>query len=141
MSDRVQYVPRSEFLLVMQEILIEVLRKADSGAIDPSWLVWPENELSKRRIHCPICLEHFKPLQWLVCIEGCRHTYHYQCFDEWYSSDHKTCPICRGAIGSVGLAWWNPGLGKVIFTGLWAVLHSFYVVVFPPDWNETAPET
>jgi len=46
---------------------------------------------------CCICLGSFEAGE-TVRILPCRHEYHAQCIDQWLTSHHRTCPICKGDI-------------------------------------------
>ena len=59
------------------------------------------NMLYHDGINCSICLENFRQNQRVVQLTCHRfHIFHRDCIDDWVSSGHNNCPLCRVAIGN-----------------------------------------
>ncbi|XP_076938044.1 RING-H2 finger protein ATL32-like [Bidens hawaiensis] len=43
---------------------------------------------------CSICLEDYKPTDFVRLIPECDHLFHVKCIDTWLKA-HPTCPMCR----------------------------------------------
>ncbi|KAJ0965685.1 hypothetical protein J5N97_026823 [Dioscorea zingiberensis] len=52
---------------------------------------------------CAVCLEVLRDGDRVRVLPGCGHGFHAQCVDKWLVRT-PACPICRGPIGSSGVA-------------------------------------
>lgn len=56
----------------------------------------PKSKRCKVEKECSICLETIKNGQFERTLQGCQHTFHKKCVDEWfYKSTSYSCPLCR----------------------------------------------
>ncbi|KAJ4975681.1 hypothetical protein NE237_000787 [Protea cynaroides] len=47
-----------------------------------------------RTRECAVCLSSFEDEEVVMLLPNCKHMFHAQCINMWFSS-HTTCPICR----------------------------------------------
>ncbi|KAG0471497.1 hypothetical protein HPP92_016043 [Vanilla planifolia] len=45
-------------------------------------------------MECAVCLTEVAAGETIRTLPGCRHGFHLECIDKWFSSN-STCPICR----------------------------------------------
>ncbi|KAL3111026.1 hypothetical protein niasHT_012944 [Heterodera trifolii] len=50
--------------------------------------------IDQQRDDCAICLDPI-PLETFVRPLPCNHIFHNDCIENWYGSNHETCPLCR----------------------------------------------
>ncbi|EPS97152.1 hypothetical protein FOMPIDRAFT_1032121 [Fomitopsis schrenkii] len=48
---------------------------------------------------CPICLDDYNPEDPVLKLPACSHWFHRGCLEQWLKSA-RTCPVCRGRVGS-----------------------------------------
>ncbi|KAL2903194.1 RING-H2 finger protein ATL46 [Bienertia sinuspersici] len=61
----------------------------------------------KEPFDCAVCLCEFSEQDKLRLLPLCSHAFHIDCIDTWLLSN-STCPLCRGALYTPGLAIENP---------------------------------
>ncbi|KAJ8439519.1 hypothetical protein Cgig2_007036 [Carnegiea gigantea] len=61
----------------------------------------------KEPFDCAVCLCEFSEQDKLRLLPLCSHAFHIDCIDTWLLSN-STCPLCRGALYTPGLAMGNP---------------------------------
>ncbi|XP_010255196.1 PREDICTED: E3 ubiquitin-protein ligase ATL9-like [Nelumbo nucifera] len=57
-------------------------------------LVRYQVEVGAKRSVCAICMEGFRPSEWVRAMPRCKHVFHYLCVDPYLIRD-QTCPICK----------------------------------------------
>ncbi|OAK99679.1 hypothetical protein IQ06DRAFT_150030 [Phaeosphaeriaceae sp. SRC1lsM3a] len=62
--------------------------KEDQITHSDEWHVDRENQV------CVICLEVIQDIH-LIRALSCRHVFHGQCFDQWFTDFHEYCPLCH----------------------------------------------
>ena len=59
----------------------------------------PKSKKCKTEKECAICLDKINVGQFERNLQGCDHTFHKKCVDEWfYQSTSYSCPLCRNNI-------------------------------------------
>ncbi|KAI3938847.1 hypothetical protein MKW98_018304 [Papaver atlanticum] len=53
-----------------------------------------KGEAEAESIDCVVCLSEFEERETVKMIPYCRHVFHPECIDTWFSS-HVSCPLCR----------------------------------------------
>ncbi|KAF5178537.1 Ring-h2 finger protein atl57 [Thalictrum thalictroides] len=51
-------------------------------------------KFEKEPFDCVVCLCEFEERETVKMIPHCRHVFHPECIDKWFSS-HDSCPLCR----------------------------------------------
>ncbi|KAG0482711.1 hypothetical protein HPP92_010795 [Vanilla planifolia] len=55
------------------------------------------SEDSKESVECAVCLSEFVDGAFTRILPRCRHRFHIECIDMWFSSN-STCPVCRNPV-------------------------------------------
>ncbi|KAH7678680.1 Zinc finger RING/FYVE/PHD-type protein [Dioscorea alata] len=63
---------------------------------------------SNTPIDCSVCLSKIEEGEKMRILPKCRHEFHAECIDMWFSS-HSTCPLCRSTIDTDTPAVFNAG--------------------------------
>ncbi|XWS52955.1 hypothetical protein CRYUN_Cryun11dG0116200 [Craigia yunnanensis] len=72
---------------------------ASRKGLDPTTVrslpVYSYHGNAKYQIDCAICLSEFEERECVKTIPYCKHVFHVECIDTWFTS-HVSCPVCRG---------------------------------------------
>ena len=95
--------------LDLAEIMCENKKNWNSVAFDicsSSWVDRLKNHINTNKCNmdanaigsdCSVCFEEMKSDEKLVrCITTCKNYFHDNCISMWLSTNHDTCPLCRG---------------------------------------------
>ena len=68
----------------------------DPLAAAPTLVFSAGMKLAGAEAECAICLSEFMEGEGIRVLGRCKHGFHAQCIETWFSS-HSSCPICRGS--------------------------------------------
>ncbi|KAG0480190.1 hypothetical protein HPP92_011048 [Vanilla planifolia] len=69
----------------------------DSAVLNSIPIITFSSVDSGEGMDCAVCLSEFFDGEATRILPGCRHGFHLECIDMWFSS-HSTCPICRRSV-------------------------------------------